>query len=180
MGEGARGEAHELKQGAHDEEEEPTYCNTHTHKHMRTCTGKGTQAQGGRMCLRVFQGMGVGVGVDVGPVTSKVLGHSPPPPVPSLSPSSAPPPSAGMWLTLMMSLHFSALPVSAPLRGQGSRRDPTGSIHLPFTITTLGSAVQLNWLPQRRSARRGLIMQSNSLEAKLLPTTNNEGAISLE
>lgn len=56
---------------------------------MRTCTGKGAQAKGGRVCLRVFQGMGggggLGVGVAVGPVTSKVLGHSPPPPVPSLS-----------------------------------------------------------------------------------------------
>lgn len=31
VGEGAGGEAHELKQGAHDEEEEPMYCNTHTH-----------------------------------------------------------------------------------------------------------------------------------------------------
>lgn len=31
VGEGTGGEAHELKQGAHDEEEEPVNCSTHTH-----------------------------------------------------------------------------------------------------------------------------------------------------
>lgn len=41
MGEGTGGEAHELKQGAHDEEEELVYCSTHTH--ARACTGKHTQ-----------------------------------------------------------------------------------------------------------------------------------------
>lgn len=34
------GEAHELKQGAHDEEEEPMYYNTHTHTYTVICTGK--------------------------------------------------------------------------------------------------------------------------------------------
>lgn len=40
VGEGTGGEAHELKQGAHDEEEEPAYCSTHT----PTCTGKHAQS----------------------------------------------------------------------------------------------------------------------------------------
>lgn len=40
VGEGTGGEAHELKQGAHDEEEEPVYCSTHT----PTCTGKHAQS----------------------------------------------------------------------------------------------------------------------------------------
>lgn len=31
VGEGTGGEAHELKQGAHDEEEEPVHCSTHAH-----------------------------------------------------------------------------------------------------------------------------------------------------
>lgn len=32
-GEGTGGKAHELKQGAHDEGEEPMHCNAHTHTH---------------------------------------------------------------------------------------------------------------------------------------------------
>lgn len=39
VGEGTGGEAHELKQGAHDEEEEPVCSNTHT----PSCTGKHAQ-----------------------------------------------------------------------------------------------------------------------------------------
>lgn len=42
VGEGTGGEAHELKQGAHDEEEEPVNCSTHTH--ARTHTGKHAQS----------------------------------------------------------------------------------------------------------------------------------------
>lgn len=40
VGEGTGGEAHELKQGAHDEEEEPVNCSTHTrtYAHWKTCT----------------------------------------------------------------------------------------------------------------------------------------------
>lgn len=36
VGEGTGGEAHELKQGAHDEEEEPMYWNKNTRTHTHT------------------------------------------------------------------------------------------------------------------------------------------------
>lgn len=91
------GEAHELKQGAHDEEEEPMYYNTHTHIHSdmywKTCahtrTGSEALGSGGALQDECFFRWG-----EVGPVTSKVLGHSPP--LPWFPPSSSPSPSAGM------------------------------------------------------------------------------------
>ena len=63
--------------------------------HTLTCTGKHayTQKQKKREWMRVcvcLRGWGRG---DVGPVTSKVLGHSPPPP-PLLPSSPLPPPPA--------------------------------------------------------------------------------------
>lgn len=135
------------------------YCNAHS----LTCAGNVHKQQ--LVVLACFSGWERRGDVD--PVTSKVLGHSPPPPPfpRSLLPPLTPPPTAGMWLTLMMSLHFSALPVSTRPRGRDRVRDRKKrereikrrmacTVHLPFTITTLGSAVRLNRLPQRRNARR--------------------------
>ena len=118
--------------------------------HTPTCTGRGREEElmyvVARVCVCVCVS-GDGGGGDVGLVTSKVLGHSPPlPPLPP--PSFSPPPSTGMWLKLMMSLHFCALTVSAPLQGQGTEGararggELTCSIHPPSAITTLGSAFQ--------------------------------------
>lgn len=85
--------------------------------HTPTCTDRGREEELMYVVACVcFRGWGRG---DVGLVTSKVLGHSPPPP-PLPPPSFSPPPSTGMWLKLMMSLHFCALTVSAPLQGQGT------------------------------------------------------------
>ncbi len=82
VGEGTGGEAHELKQGAHDEEEEPMYCNTHERALENMRTHKQREGEWMYLCVCVcvclgLRGWGRG---DVGPVTSKVLGHSPPPP----------------------------------------------------------------------------------------------------
>lgn len=72
-GEGARGEAHELKQGAHDEEEEPMYCSRHTHTHTdmhwKTCrythTDTHEQREGVCMCLRACVSGNGGGGMSV-------------------------------------------------------------------------------------------------------------------
>lgn len=136
------------------------YCNTHS----LTCAGNVHKQQ--LVVLACFSGWGRRGDVD--PVTSKVLGHSPPPPPPlprSLLPPLTPPSLCRNVADADDVTSFLCSPSFCLSTGTGQserqkkrvreiKRKMACTIHLPFTITTLGSAVRLNRLPQRRNACR--------------------------
>lgn len=132
-----------------------------------------THTEGERVSVSVFLG-------GAGPVTSKVLGHSPPPLLPSLPRLLLLTPSLFRNVAYADDVtSFLCSPSFCCSAGTGSERerDLTCSIHLSFMIKALGSAVQLNRLPQRGNARCPHVMDYNSLQAKMLRTANNERAV---
>lgn len=139
-----------------------TVTHTHTDMHWKTGTHTHTHTSRGResgcVCVCAFQGMGEGgcrscnlksFGT-FSSSSSFSLSPSPPPRPPSLRRNVA---DADDVTSFLRSPSFCS---STGTRQREGGRDSTCSIHLPFTITTLGSAVQLNRLPQHRSARRRL------------------------
>ena len=94
----------------------------------------------------------------------------------SFSPSPLPPPSPGMWPTLMMSLHFPQF--SAPLQGQGENRERgrDGEIGLTKSMSPLrqrrrGSADSNKSVVPRRSLSPRNFRRPQAL---LSPTTNTQ------
>lgn len=134
--------------------------------HSLTCAGNVHKQQ--LVVLACFSGWGRRGDID--PVTSKVLGHSPPPPPPLLRsllllPPLTPPSHCRNVADADDVTSFPCSPSFGSSTGTGQserqkkrvreiKRRMACTVHLPFTITTLGSAVRLNWLPQRRNACR--------------------------
>lgn len=151
MGEGTGGEAHELKQGAHDEEEEPVHCSTHAHTRKYAQSTEADDEGMNMLCVCVcvrFIARGRG---GYRCCNLKTFGT-----FSSSSSSPSPPPSTGMWPTLMMSLRFSALPVFCSSTGTGEReRGRDGEIRLTKSIFPL------------RQQRRGSAESNKSVAAAL-------------